>query len=70
MESVSVRELRNHGGEVLDCVARGVAVSVGPHVARSATERAARQAHLQQAESEFEPIDELDLRVVPHPDQR
>jgi tRNA(fMet)-specific endonuclease VapC len=100
-------------------------LSVGPHVARSATERAARQAHLQQAESDFEPIafdagaarafgrvaaslrsagpkpaaraydaliaataiaegiplytcnpddfagiDELDLRVVPHPDQR
>ncbi|WP_138757819.1 type II toxin-antitoxin system Phd/YefM family antitoxin [Modestobacter altitudinis] len=28
MESVSVRELRNHGGEVLDRVARGVAVIV------------------------------------------
>jgi len=28
MESVSVRELRNHGGEVLDRVARGAAVVV------------------------------------------
>jgi prevent-host-death family protein len=28
METVSVRELRNHGGEVLDRVARGVAVVV------------------------------------------
>lgn len=31
-------------------------LSVGPHVARSAKERTARQAHLQQAESDFEPI--------------
>jgi predicted nucleic acid-binding protein len=31
-------------------------LSVGPHVARTAKERAARQAHLQQAESDFEPI--------------
>lgn len=31
-------------------------LSVGPHVARTAQERAARQAHLQQAESDFEPI--------------
>lgn len=29
-------------------------LSVGPHVARSETERAARQAHLQQAESDFD----------------
>jgi tRNA(fMet)-specific endonuclease VapC len=29
-------------------------LSVGPHVARSAAERAARQAHLQQAESDFD----------------
>ncbi|HEV7869792.1 MAG TPA: type II toxin-antitoxin system prevent-host-death family antitoxin [Modestobacter sp.] len=28
METVSVRELRNHGGEVLDRVARGAAVVV------------------------------------------
>ena len=31
-------------------------LSVGPLVARSNTERAARQAHLQQAEADFEPI--------------
>src|SRR5664279_364093 len=31
-------------------------LSVGPHVARSAKERVARQAHLQQAESDFEAI--------------
>jgi prevent-host-death family protein len=28
MDSVSVRELRNHGGEVLDRVARGIALVV------------------------------------------
>jgi tRNA(fMet)-specific endonuclease VapC len=31
-------------------------LSVGPHVAGSADERAARQAHLQQAEADFEPV--------------
>lgn len=31
-------------------------LSVGPHVARTDQERAARQAHLQQAEADFEPI--------------
>jgi tRNA(fMet)-specific endonuclease VapC len=31
-------------------------LSVGPHVARTARERAARQAHLQQAEADFETI--------------
>jgi predicted nucleic acid-binding protein len=31
-------------------------LSVGPHVARTTKERVARQAHLQQAESDFEPI--------------
>lgn len=31
-------------------------LSVGPHVARTAKERAARQAHLQQAESDFDAI--------------
>jgi tRNA(fMet)-specific endonuclease VapC len=31
-------------------------LSVGPHVARTAKERAARQAHLQQAEADFEPV--------------
>lgn len=31
-------------------------LSVGPHVARTDHERAARQAHVQQAEADFEPI--------------
>jgi tRNA(fMet)-specific endonuclease VapC len=31
-------------------------LSVGPHVASSEAERAARQAHLQQAEAEFDPL--------------
>lgn len=31
-------------------------LSVGPHVARNDAARAARQAHLQQAEADFEPI--------------
>ena len=31
-------------------------LSVGPHVARTAAERVARQAHLQQAEADFEAI--------------
>jgi predicted nucleic acid-binding protein len=31
-------------------------LSVGPHVASNDIERAARQAHLQQAESDFEPL--------------
>ncbi len=31
-------------------------LSVGPHVARTSKERAARQAHLQQAESDFETV--------------
>ncbi len=31
-------------------------LSVGPHVAQSQEERVARQAHLQQAEADFEPL--------------
>jgi tRNA(fMet)-specific endonuclease VapC len=31
-------------------------LSVGPHVARTASERAARQAHLQQAEADFDSL--------------
>lgn len=40
-------------------------LSVGPQVARTATERSARQAHLQQAESDFEmiPFDALAARA-------
>lgn len=40
-----------------DCVISAITLaelSVGPHVADSATERVARQAHLQQAEADFE----------------
>lgn len=42
-----------------DCVISAVTLaelSVGPHVAGSESERAARQAHLQQAEADFEVI--------------
>jgi tRNA(fMet)-specific endonuclease VapC len=42
-----------------DCVISAITLaelSVGPHVARTAKERVARQAHLQQAESDFEAI--------------
>ncbi len=40
-------------------------LSVGPHVARTTKERIARQAHLQQAESDFEtmPFDGLAARA-------
>ncbi len=40
-----------------DCAISAITLaelSVGPHVARSARERSARQAHLQQAESDFD----------------
>ena len=46
MESVTVRDLRNKGGLA--------ELSVGTHAALSESERAARQAHLQQAESDFD----------------
>lgn len=51
MDSVTVRELRNHGGEVLDRVARGEAVVVtrdGAEVAelRPRTRRSPRPADL------------------------
>jgi prevent-host-death family protein len=58
VETVSVRELRNHGGEVLDRVARGAAVVVtrdGAEVAElrprarrspSAADLVARRRHL------------------------
>ena len=42
-----------------ECAVSAVTIaelSVGPHVARTQRERAARQAHLQQAESDFEAI--------------
>jgi prevent-host-death family protein len=72
VSEVTIRELRNHGGRVLRRVARGEALTVtrdGDAVAElrplhrrslpAATfeaERAARQAHLQQAEADFEPL--------------
>lgn len=42
-----------------DCLISAITLaelSVGPHVATSGTERVARQAHLQQAESDFEVV--------------
>lgn len=42
-----------------DCVISSITLaelSVGPHVAGSSSQRAARQAHLQQAEADFEVI--------------
>lgn len=41
-------------GESLVSAVTLAELSAGPHVARTSTERAARQAHLQQAESDFE----------------
>jgi tRNA(fMet)-specific endonuclease VapC len=51
-----------------DCVVSAVTLaelSVGPHVARTSRERAARQAHLQQAEADFEaiPFDAMTARA-------
>ncbi len=42
-----------------ECVVSAVTLaelSVGPHVARTSRERSTRQAHLQQAEADFEPL--------------
>jgi len=44
-------------------------LSVGPLVASTGEVRAARQAHLQQAEADFEDIGELVVIEVPHPDR-
>jgi len=51
-----------------DCVISAITLaelSVGPHVAGSENERAARQAHLQQAEADFEvlPFDAASARA-------
>ena len=45
-------------GEWLSCTGAVTLaeLSVGPHVARTTRDRAARQAHLQQAEADFEAI--------------
>ena len=42
--------------EVLVSAVTLAELSTGPHVARDEGERAARQAHLQQAEADFEPV--------------
>ncbi|MHB8318404.1 MAG: PIN domain-containing protein [Acidimicrobiales bacterium] len=42
-------------------------LSVGPHVANSDVERAARQVHLQQAESDLSKIDGLEVVSVSIP---
>jgi predicted nucleic acid-binding protein len=42
--------------EPVICTITLAELSVGPLVARSASERAARQAHLQQAEADFTPL--------------
>ncbi len=43
-------------GEALISAVTLAELSVGPHVATSDQERVARQAHLQQAEADFDPI--------------
>lgn len=43
-------------GEVVITAITLAELSVGPHVARDERERAARQAHLQQAEADFDPL--------------
>ena len=42
--------------ESVICAVTLAELSVGPHVARTTRDRAARQAHLQQAEADFEAI--------------
>lgn len=42
--------------ESVICAVSLAELSVGPHVARTTRDRAARQAHLQQAEADFEAI--------------
>ncbi|MBB3037099.1 type II toxin-antitoxin system Phd/YefM family antitoxin [Hoyosella altamirensis] len=68
MESVSVRELRNHGGAVLDRVARGESLRVtrdGAEVAeiRPSPRRAARPAALIASRKHLPRIDFHLMRV-------
>jgi tRNA(fMet)-specific endonuclease VapC len=72
MAEITIRELRNHGGEVVDRVAQGEQIIVtraGKPVAElrplgrrpltaasDERERASRQAHLQEAEADFDPL--------------
>lgn len=67
MESVSVRELRNHGGEVLDRVGRGETLVVtrdGAEVAelRPRARRSASTAELVERRRHLPPIDPAELR--------
>lgn len=67
MESVTVRELRNHGGEVLDRVARGEALVVtrdGAEVAelRPRTRRSPSAADLIARRRHFPTVDPEALR--------
>ena len=67
MESVSVRDLRNHGGEVLDRVARGAAIVVtrdGAEVAelRPRGRRSPAAADLIARRRHLPPVDPAALR--------
>jgi prevent-host-death family protein len=67
MESVSVRDLRNKGGEVLDRVERGERVVItrdGRAVAelRPLPRRSARAAELTERRKPLPPVDEVALR--------
>ncbi|MEO5678575.1 MAG: type II toxin-antitoxin system prevent-host-death family antitoxin [Acidimicrobiales bacterium] len=57
MSEASVRDLRNHGGKLLDRVLAGERVTVTRDgTTEDVLERAARQARLQEAEAAFEPL--------------
>jgi prevent-host-death family protein len=67
MESVTVRDLRNHGGEVLDRVERGERVVItrdGRPVAelRPLPRRSARSAELIERRKPLPPVDDVALR--------
>jgi prevent-host-death family protein len=67
MESVTVRDLRNKGGEVLDRVERGERVIItrdGRAVAelRPLPRRSARTAELIARRKALPPVDDVDLR--------
>ncbi len=53
-----------------DCLISTITLAefaVGPLVAQTVGEQAARQAHFQQSEADFEGIEGLDLRTIPVP---
>ncbi|MEP6814812.1 MAG: type II toxin-antitoxin system prevent-host-death family antitoxin [Marmoricola sp.] len=67
MDAVTVRELRNHGGEVLDRVARGESLIVtrdGAEVAelRPRARRSPTAAELIERRRHLPPVDPLGLR--------